>query len=245
MLFRSRSTQLTELAFDITEKWNLLNIPENQRKEFLNQRNKLSEKDIQECYYENIKLLKLIEEKLPELNNNLINQIIEISKNLYLKEEDLNNFLININKLNNNKEKFIELDSLLNNLKRSFKLSQPIIQLIEQRNDIINNYNDLINNKNFLINKEDLKTQKYKRRFKYLLPRLEKKLLLKLLEFNTAQGYHFQWKGQDFINFLDHIILSPAEKQQAKNEGRRKSLSINNDKNFEINFHRRKRIKDF
>jgi hypothetical protein len=60
------------------------------------------------------------------------------------------------------------------------------------------------------------KDEQARRRIRSKLPRLERKLLLALLEYQTNQEKDFLWDGQPYVEQLTHIKLSDVELRQAK-----------------------------
>ena len=108
------------------------------------------------------------------------------------------------------------------NMKKMIEFSKTIIQLINQREDILREYNDCIQEEQKNKKIDPIKIDKIKRRYKTVLPRVQKKLLLHILEYKNEQHQDFMWDGQKVEDSLQGIKLSPTEMLQFKNE-RRKS----------------------
>jgi hypothetical protein len=71
--------------------------------------------------------------------------------------------------------------------------------------------------------KLDPKDKQRKGRMKALLPRLEKKLYLMLVEFREVNGHDLEWDAESYTNGLAHIILSEAELKAIRAMARKRS----------------------
>ncbi|OHT10229.1 hypothetical protein TRFO_20527 [Tritrichomonas foetus] len=146
---------------------------------------------------------------------------------------------------------FNRYDSELIRLKKIQLVAQPIIDLINQRSEIISEYEEVINRpvevatednisetseqikirrfdqlngKNLPIKKrirptdakEKLHIEKVTRRHKCVLPRVEKKLFIHLVQFREQTDEDFLWEGKPIINELSHIHVSKSELNQNK-----------------------------
>jgi hypothetical protein len=105
--------------------------------------------------------------------------------------------------------------------------------MINQRTELLHEANELNESAKRIeearVKKKEIDMKKVNRdeqarcRIRSLLPRLEKKLLLALLEFQSSKEREFLWEGQIYIDQLAHIKLSDVELRQAKFT-RKKSL---------------------
>ena len=147
---------------------------------------------------------------------------------------------------------FNNYDAELLRLKKIQYVSQPIIDLINQRNEIISQYKELSEpkpketkpvevkpkpedtkklkqRKSDRLNakgttnrerpkppdpKEKLKAERISRRYKSVLPRIEKKLKILLLEFRSNNGEDFLWEEKPIIDELEHIHVTQDELNQ-------------------------------
>lgn len=66
--------------------------------------------------------------------------------------------------------------------------------------------------------------EKVTRKYKCILPRIEKKLKLLLIDFKTRNNEDFIWNSRPMIQKLDHVILSNTELKLAKKTRRKKSV---------------------
>ena len=71
--------------------------------------------------------------------------------------------------------------------------------------------------------KKSLLLNKINRRHKCVLPRIERKLKLQLIEFKEQDGEDFIWGGKPYIDELQDITLTQIEIENAKKSSRKKS----------------------
>lgn len=140
---------------------------------------------------------------------------------------------------------FNNLDTELLHLKRVHLVAQPIIDLIQQREEVIEEFNSAKaavegdeaqagkgQKKGKRAEKKPdpqqlLHIEKVSRRYKSVLPRIEKKLKLLLIEFKEQNEEDFIWNSKPIIESLEHVKLSNSEVHQAKTAWRKKSVSKN------------------
>ena len=353
-LLNTRSQYVSEMAVEINRLWDLLEVDEPTRREFLASHNTLSQRNVQDCIDEADRLIRLRNEKLPEIiekmkldlrticqslgyskqkekeickkcenieensNNNVESKTEqetnqnEIENDISKAEEEevLNTEekeskaeeeeVLNIEEeeeevsktedkkevpktkeekeMSNNDEKILMNEEInetpktdeenavdpnllqifnnfsceLLNLKKTLIFAQPIIDLINQREQIINDYNEVINKpekppevvdnqsynpevikirrydqlngKNIRLrnqrpllpdHKEKLHSEKVIRRHKFVLPRIEKKLYIMLLQYREEQkGEDFIWKDKPIIEELGNIQVTQDEINQ-------------------------------
>ncbi|KAH0788674.1 hypothetical protein GPJ56_007356 [Histomonas meleagridis] len=150
-------------------------------------------------------------------------------------------------------------------LKKLQIAARPIIDLIQQREAILDDYNKLNNPEkedetdahrkhhrkhkttDEIESKEDQETklqekmhqEKVTRRYKYNLPRIEKKLKLNLICFKENNGEDFMWKGKPLIQALQHIQVSQSEISQnmknLKGENNKRRHTIDTKRNMKGN----------
>ena len=126
---------------------------------------------------------------------------------------------------------FTRYDAERVHLRKVHLTSQPIIDLIKQRKEIINDFKELSDpgrmERKYGTNHEEeedaeakvkskLHIEKVTRRHKYVLPRVEKKLKVLLIQFNEQNGEDFLWNGKPIIEKLGHVKVAPSELQQIK-----------------------------
>lgn len=211
---QNRAKEMSLLALEITHCWDLLNVPNNQRKEFIASHSTLSQENIQAFESQLNELHNQIESNLPELLEQVRQDIVALCKSMQYTEQQINEQLV---ELNTEKETFYFLEKSLLELKKLNASSQPIIQMIKQREEIIDQYQS-INKK-----KPDQAADKIKRRYKTILPRIEKKLGIELVKYEEIHSRPFTWNGENMLEKLEHIKLSQSEIKQAKNQARKKS----------------------
>ena len=209
ILKEKRAAQVTEFALEISHCWDLLRTSEAERKEFVSSHSLLSEENVQDCRNEIEKLRNLIVERLPELIVTVKNDIQEICNSLH-NMPDATAELLEME--SEDMDTFKKLDDELLRLKREFVVCQPILELIKQRNEILEEYEELMNTPDA----DKTQLDKIQRRKKCVLPRIEKKLLIQLIEYKDNCGYDFIWDGEVLANELPHIHLTATELNQTK-----------------------------
>lgn len=164
---------------------------------------------------------------------------------------------------------FNNFSNELVHLRKTLIFAQPIIDLINQREQIINDYDEVINKpdkvseivdnqsdtsevvkirrydqlngKNIRLknqrvrlpdHREKLHSEKVIRRHKFVLPRIEKKLYIMLIQFREEQkGEDFLWKDKPIIDELGHIQVTQDEINQNRIRFNKfkKRVDMNND----------------
>ncbi|OHT11117.1 hypothetical protein TRFO_04077 [Tritrichomonas foetus] len=233
LIRNSRIAQISELALEISHEWELLGISDAERKAFIESHAQLTEKCVQECSDEVVRLRNLRNEKLPELIERAKSEILTICQTLHFPQNETDKILSDV-KIDecNNMATFNAYEAVVIDLRRLLVISQPIIDLIRQKDEIVKEYEEISSKeeqgKENQINKDeksiDPKTDKVKRRYKFVLPRLEKKILLATIEFKQTNGTDFMWNGSKLSDSYEHIILSNTELSQLRTETRRKSI---------------------
>lgn len=306
-IFNTRKRYISEMAVEISRLWNLLNVSEAERRQFLSSHNALSQQNVQACIDEAERLTEIRNSKLPELIKRLRHELIEVCKSLgysskqrheiiekcqnthpmateLIEEEESDDEItdetndsktneINNEQLNQNDENtrnedettkfdFSKLDfgtqlTIFNNyndnlvhLQKVQLIAQPIIDLINQRNQIIDEYNELmkkpkpsdnefveetpemvkvkrfdqLNGKGIKLKNQRVRlvgpkdkhhAEKVTRRHKMVLPRVEKKLYILLVQFRNEQnGEDFFWEGKPAIDELKHVNVTQSEIDQ-------------------------------
>jgi hypothetical protein len=97
---------------------------------------------------------------------------------------------------------------------------EPFLELIGQREEILL---ELHAAKADPRKKPDPKDEQRKRRIRALLPRLEKKLYLMLVEFREVNGRDLEWDAGPSINGFAHMILSEVELKAISARARKRS----------------------
>lgn len=236
-LRHARSSKYSELALILTNLWELLEIPEEERLKFISTHNKLSTQSIQGIFEESQKLSKIKIERLPELIEKALARIDKDCKTLHKTNEEKACLLHQLNTCQTKLDAFNKLQEICAKLQREIVLSAQALAMIEQRSQIIQAYNEvkeMLNEQNYQksLTKESeiqnsIKSDKAKRRFNFVLPRLEKKLLMSLIEFKQATGFDLTYDGEVYIEKLVNIELSHDEIKRAKMGGRRQSYMVN------------------
>ena len=213
-LKEKRAKDIADLAVEITQCWELLRVPESTRKEFIDQHSILSTENIDAFKSEIEKLHATIEENLSEMLLNVKKEVFHVCRQLHYTEEQAREY---ISDQGNEKETFYFIAKELVELRKVLASCQPIINLIQQRNEILNEHENIDPQ---MMNPTQI--DKIKRKFKSTLPRIEKKLLIEIIEYNEFYGVPFMWDGQQYEKYLEHIKLSQSEIKQAKNRAHKR-----------------------
>lgn len=237
----SRIAQISELALAISHEWDLLGVSEQEKKDFVEMHSQLTERCIQNFSDELLRLQKLRNEKLPELIERIKIEIVSICQTLHYTQQEIDDIISNAKEVpDDNMATFSEYESVLFNMKRKLVLSQPIIDLMKQRDELIKEYEEVeIEEKAFKDNRDDKtidkRAEKIRRRYKFVLPRVEKKILIGVLEYKQTNGTDFLWDGKKVEDDYANISLSPAELSQLRTDAKRKSVSSQKSTNTDGN----------
>ncbi|OHT03194.1 hypothetical protein TRFO_29502 [Tritrichomonas foetus] len=227
-----RISEMSEIANEITRLWDLLQIQNDERQKFLQSHSTLSHAEIESCNRELVHLRTLRNRRLPELIEIQKQQIVGILD--YLQSEEP----IPVYDEADPERAFKFYEEELSKLEAEKKLMSPYIDLINQREEFMAELEDLQKSaaevaksqgKKPINMKKQNKDEQSRRRIKSLLPRLEKKLLLLLIEYKEENGQDLIWKGENYIQNLQHIILSDVEINRAKKGQRKKSMQPKKD----------------
>jgi hypothetical protein len=222
-LFEERRRNVSEIAVEITKLWDLLRIEDSVRRQFLNSHTVLSQKNVEDCIKEAERLTKLRDENLPSIIRTLKSDILRICGELGFAEDRQLDVLEGCD-VGEDLETFNELDSRLISLKKLKVASRHIIDLIKQRDEILAEHEELKSVTRRIRDEEkegvEVKIkahiERVNRRYKYVLPRVEKKLKLTLLQFREQEKGDFLWKGEPMIAKLENVQLSPSELEALK-----------------------------
>ncbi|KAK8894727.1 carboxypeptidase C prc1 [Tritrichomonas musculus] len=223
-----RIFKMKEIANEITRLWDLLRVSNRERQEFLQAHSTISNNEISSCISERDRLRELRNQRLPELIEKLKEQIAEIFEYLQMAESSI--------------PAFDETDP-----EKAFKLYEDELQKLENEKRKMSPYIDLITKREELLaemvvlekeakkaaklegkgkpvdQKKQNRDEQARRRIRSLLPRLEKSLLIMLMEYKEDNFQNdFLWKGEPYIQKLSHIILSDVEINRAKKKNSRK-----------------------
>ena len=221
-----RAKRVSVLALEITHCWDLLKVQEDERKQFIDSHSKLSTSNIKELEDKSNELHSEIESNITEMLEEIRKEICDICKFLHFTDEQIEQQLV---EQEDEKTTFYDFEKKLIELKKLSSSSQSLIQMIQQREDIINQYKSIDESKS------DPSKEKIKRRYKTVLPRLEKKLLIELIKFKEVHSFPSTWDGNNYEDELNHVKLSISEIKQAKSQAHK--VSKKQKKSFKIWLH--------
>ncbi|EAY11297.1 hypothetical protein TVAG_062010 [Trichomonas vaginalis G3] len=230
----AHSSTYSGLALTLTNLWELLEIPEEERNKFIATHNKLSKQSLQGCYEEIQKLSASKLEQLPQLIQRSYSRIDAALNILYRTPAEKEILLHPVKNCTTDIDRFNKLEEISARLQRELVIAAPALAMIDQRSSIIKNFNEFKDLQNVQNQKQlpkddliqnNIKIDKAQRRHKFVLPRLEKKLLLSLIEFRQAMGYDLTYDGEIYASKLQ-VELSHDEIKKAKMGGRRQSTAV-------------------
>ena len=204
-----RVSELSEMAVTITHLWDILSITEKERKEFLSKYSDVGPNVIKSCKDEILRLSKLRDEKLPNLIAQQRQEVTHLWEKLHIAVESRPIFvkdLLTESDLLFKEYQFLEQEIL--RLKRIEVEHHLILETINQREEIINEYQDVLNvsnDPNRLTSRERgmaqqlIKEEKARRRYKTVLPKVDKKLSQMLIDYKKKNGKDFEWDGKPYL----------------------------------------------
>jgi len=231
---KDRVYKISQLAIEITHLWDLLKISDNERTLFLSKHSTISENVLHECREELKRLSIMRNEMLPKLIESQISEINSLWSKLHIAPESR----IRIDEYEISPEESIERFSVLEKeIVRLKKLSvdlHPLISLINQREEIVENYECVMkatSDPRRLTSRERgcaqqlMLEEKARRRYKVTLPKLEKKLAQVLKEYKNTNGNDFEWDGTPYIEKISNVP-SESIKNRAKNANKSNTLPM-------------------
>ena len=223
----------------LNKLWNIFHTPQSERHSFINSFKTISDSVLTKYDEEISRLKEQREEKLPEIVKKQKADIKQLEKDLNMTEEQINHIengqlADSQNELRDLNEVYDSLDQIYETLMKEYNDVKSIIESIKQREELRKEKEELdeeqkkmeiaIKKKHPIDQKKAAKDEQSRRRIKSLLPRIEKKLLVNLIEYQTKKGRNFTWGGIEYINELSDIKLSDVELQKAKGKGRKPAM---------------------
>ena len=210
-LKEERIKKISEYALAITHLWNLLNISEDERTQFLEAHSTLGANDLEACRDEVANLEKKRDEILPEIVRAQLAEINDLWSILHIPAEKRNTF-VRDEQQSEGEQLFHEFEFLKAEIERLKEIQTkvaPILELVQQREDIIAEYKKTLQaDPSRLMSRAKgyaqhlIREEKARRRYKVTLPRLEKKLYAMLTEHKQKTGEDFEWDGTPYIETL-------------------------------------------
>ncbi|GAM24723.1 hypothetical protein SAMD00019534_078980 [Acytostelium subglobosum LB1] len=210
-----------ELASKITNLWNKMGTPEDERDSFFSKTAGLGPDVIEACNEELFRIEELRRACLSDLIDKAVVDIEELYLQMHMANDRLDELLQGVEE---GTEEHLELlEKELEDVTKMYEVAKPLIDLIEKREDIRNAKIEY--EQNVLGDKERLLSKKFDRnRFVQeenmrkamaKLPTVEERLKKDLIEWQNTQGFAFTYDG---FNYLELMM------QQADNERIKKDL---------------------
>lgn len=227
-LKQERVKKISECAITITHLWDLLEVNESERTRFLKSHTTLGSDVLRSCERQIAELSAKRDAKLPELIALQRTEVAAFWEDLHIAIESRPRFVPDPsdNETEKNVKEFEFLESEVIRLKQLKVQLNPIIELVNQREDIVREYNETMqatSDPNRLTSRAKgyaqqlMKEEKARRRYKVSLPRLEKKLYQLLCEHKRKHGTEFEWDGRPYVEQLaDDAKVEEKPKKIAK-----------------------------
>jgi hypothetical protein len=223
-----REAEIDQQKSTLCRLWDALKTSATDRESFTNQLSTLGESVLDAYANEISKLKAQREEHLPEIINAQLAEINRIEAELHRPVTQITIEGQDANKV------YDILEGICDSLKAEQNELKPFLDLITQRIELLKELDELNESAKLMeearLKKKEVdlkkvnKDEQARRRIRSLLPRLEKKLLIALLEYQTNKEQDFVWDGQPYVEHLVHIKLSDVELRQVKTT-RKKSVT--------------------
>jgi protein regulator of cytokinesis 1 len=211
-----RVEQVKQFAVEITHLWDLLNVDDVERGDFLRSHSTISIDVIESCSAEVVRLGQLRDERLPCLIQKHKAEAEDLWNKLHIAPESRPRFqggtLV---------AEFRFFETELSRLKELTAALHPLLNIIGEREEIIHEYlavSQSTNDAQRLLSRERgssqqlMREERARRRYTKVLPRVEKKLIAMLKEHKAAKGTDFEWDGRPYVEKLSGP--RPHEKRQ-------------------------------
>jgi hypothetical protein len=205
-----RRAAVAELAVQITRLWDLLEVDEAARREFLDSRASLSEENVAAYARAVEEMTERRNQMLPELIERMKGKISQICEELTFDQSKVAEICERAEDDCDDAAVLANYDAELAKLQRERSIKAPIIELINRRDAIVNDHAALADAPG-PDSSDRLHTEKVLRRCKIVLPKVNRKLKALLLNFQTDNGEDFIWKGRRWIDELADVQVSPAQ----------------------------------
>ena len=230
---KKRVDEISQLAMEITHLWELLNISDKERAEFLKSHSTIGEEVLTSCKEELERLSKMRDERIPELIEHQKQEALELYERLHIAVDSRPVFNEPCSAADRPQREFMFYEAEIVRLKKLLMSVTPIITSIEEREEIISEYETFgqtNTDAQRLLSRgpgyaqQLMREEKARRRYKVVLPRLDKKLYAMLKEYKEANGVDFDWDGEPYIAKLGDVQedLAPRKRTAPKKKRRSK-----------------------
>ena len=222
-----RVEKLKTILSEIVKMWDLLDISKAERKEFTDSHTTIGINSIKDSESELKKLNALRAKQIPQLIISQQETIMQLAAYTHSKPEV--DVTINPHEEECKEEVYGIYADEINRLEKLKESLDPILELIMQREVMQKEKDNLM--KIFTQRgkgktgtkyispvenpKELMKEENDFRRVKCMIPRVERKLKIALLEYRAVNNHDFVLDGEAYINNLDHIKLNDLEVARA------------------------------
>jgi hypothetical protein len=215
-----RMAQVTQFAIEITHLWDLLVVQDAERAEFLRSHSTIGEDALKACKDEVARLAQLRDARLPTLIQSQKLETEELWNKLHIAPESRPRFDPRIGDANDSAlvREFHFYEAEIVRLKKLTVALHPLLTAIGEREEIVSDYQSVCQSTNSaqrLLSRERgcaqqlMREEKARKRYKNLLPKVEKKLAQMLADYKTGHGTDFEWDGKPYV---EQLTDQPAEK---------------------------------
>jgi hypothetical protein len=215
-----REAELAREKTLLMKLWNSLKVPADERTQFMASFTNIGEGTVHGYASE---VERLTEQRQLRLGDIIAEQQVEIQQlnaQLHCTTDPVDASNPDLNAV------YDVLDAKIESKQRELAEVKGLIGMIGQRSELLQELHELVESarkveearakKKEVDQKQIQKDEQAKRRIKSLLPRLEKKILVAVIEYQSAKGCDFLWEGAPYVQQLSHIKLSDTEQRQAK-----------------------------
>eukprot|EP01132_Coremiostelium_polycephalum_P003117 gene3117-3898_t len=245
-LIRSEhESMVCEYAKKITDLWDKLDVPEDERESFFSKTSGLGYDVIEACQEELQRVEDLRKSTLSEVIQKTLFKIQEIYSQLHLPLDKLYEISNNTSNCKEDSEELLELyQSEYDRVYKLLEISKPILQLIESRETIRNNKIEY--EQTIMCDKERLLSKKFDRvkaaqeeklRASFQkLPTIEEKLKKSLISWQNNHGFPFCFEGFNYLELIHQQAeqdkkFRESEKARKEREKQQKAAEENRLKN--------------
>lgn len=205
-----RVEQISQMAVEITHLWDLLDIDDNYRNQFLARHSTLGADVIASCNAEINRLTDLRDQNLNRLIVSQRKEVVDLWNSLHVPQDER----LEIAQDDDIKTEFDLLEAEILRLKRYSVEHHDLLESIIEREKIIREYEEskvAVSDPNRLTSrshaqaKQLMREEKARKQFKTTLPKIERKLYQMLREYKKTNGINFLWDGRPYIELLSHI----------------------------------------
>lgn len=206
-----RMDEMSRLATEITYLWDLLDIGGDERADFLKRHMTIGEDVIVSCREQLHSLRSKRDEQLPDIILRQRLEIASLCSEMHIAESISPEFA-DAEERSAVCQEFEFLKAEIMRLQALAADRAPILTAVEERECLVREYDEVLRasaDTSRLLSRERglaqklMHEEKVRRRYKVVLPKLEKKIRDLLTSYRATHGSDFEWDGEPYITKLD------------------------------------------